>query len=158
LWVSGSKNIAAYRKDILEEQGGVCAILGEPVTTPCLDHDHYDGKCRGVIGSSVNMFEGQIQKLWSKHLEGKTNLTMTDVLRRIADYLEEDKSDMKLHGEIITDLKKNLKRWNKETIASNGLKNFGLVIDGNMDKAGMIAVYITEFVKTIEDSYLYETK
>lgn len=123
---------------------------------PCLDHDHYDGKCRGVIGSTMNLFEGGVQKLWSKHMEGKTGLTMSETLRRLADYLEEDRSEMKFHGEIVADLKKALKRWTKETISRNAYQNFGIVIDENLDKGEMITIYVTEFVKRLEVSYLGE--
>lgn len=126
------------------------------MTNPCLDHDHFDGKCRGVIGATLNLFEGQVQKLWSKHMEDKTSLTMSEVLRRLADYLEADQSHMKLHGEIVADLKKSLKRWTKETISRNGYLNFGIVIDDNLDKGEMITIYVTEFVRRLEESYLYE--
>lgn len=134
----------------------MCAILGEPIENPCLDHDHYDGKCRGVIGSTLNMFEGGVQKLWSKHMEGKTCLTMSETLRRLADYLEADQSGMKFHGEIVADLKKSLKGWAKETIARNAYLNFGIVIDENLDKGEMITIYVTEFVRKLEETYLYE--
>lgn len=155
-WVSGSKSIALYRDQLLREQGGLCAILREPMDDPCLDHDHFDGKCRGVIGSTLNLFEGQVQKLWSKHMEGKTGLTMSETLRRLADYLEADQLQMKFHGEIVADLKKALKRWTKETIARNGYHNFGIVIDENLDKGEMITIYVKEFVRKLEDDYLYE--
>ena len=155
-WVSGTKNIATYREELLKAQGGLCAILREPMTDPCLDHDHFDGKCRGVIGSELNMFEGQVQKLWSKHMEGKTELTMSETLRRLADYLESDYLEHKFHGEIVADLKKSLKRWTKETIARNGYLNFGIVIDENLDKGVMISIYVTEFVRKLEEDYLYE--
>lgn len=124
---------------------------------PCLDHDHYDGKCRGVIGSTLNLFEGGVQKLWSKHMEGKTGLTMSETLRRLADYLEKDFSQNKLHGEIVADLKKSLKRWTKETIARNGHQNFGIVIDESLDKGEMITIYVKEFVRRLEEDYLYES-
>ncbi len=74
----------------------------------------------------------------------------------MADYLEGDKSDMKFHGEIVADLKKSLKRWTKETIARNGYLNFGIVIDESQDKGVMITIYVTEFVRKLEESYLYE--
>lgn len=158
LWVNGSLNIAKFRDSLLEEQRGMCAILGEPVDKPCLDHDHFDGKCRGVIGSNINMFEGQIQKQWSKHMEGKTSLTMTEALRRIADYLEKDNSSMPLHGEIVSSLKKSLNRWTKETIVRNALNNFNMVVDINLEKKDIIELYINKFVERLEDNYLYERK
>lgn len=158
LWVNGSKDIAVYRNELLIQQGGKCAILSEPMLKPCLDHDHYDGKCRGVIGSALNMFEGGVQKLWSKHMEDKTSLTMSETLRRLADYLENDYSNNKFHGEIINDLKKALKRRTKETIVLNGLNNLGIIIDPALEKGDMISLYIAEFTKKLEESYLYESR
>jgi len=155
-WVNGSKSIAAYRDQLIAEQGGVCAILGEPMEKPCLDHDHIEGKCRGVIGSEINMFEGQVQKLWGKHVEGKTQLTMTEVLRRLADYLEEDKKHFKFHAGVIAEVKSALKRRTKETIARNALFHLNLVIDQDLDKGDMIAIYLREFVKQLEESYSSE--
>ncbi len=81
---------------------------------------------------------------------------MSETLRRLADYLEADQLQMKFHGEIVADLKKALKRWTKETIARNGYLNFGIVIDENLDKGEMITIYVKEFVRKLEDDYLYE--
>lgn len=94
--------------------------------------------------------------MWAKHMEGKTGLTMSETLRRMADYLEADQTHRKFHGEIVADLKKSLKRWTKETIARNGYLNFGIVIDENLDKGEMITIYVTEFVRKLEEDYLYE--
>lgn len=126
------------------------------MTTPCLDHDHYDGKVRGVIGFKINMFEGSVQKLWDKHLGQETDVTMSEALRRIADYLEKDNSAHPWHEGIVTDLKKALQRRTKETIARNALDNLGIVIDEGIDKSEMIREYILAFVSQLEGSYLYE--
>lgn len=158
LWVSGSKEIAKYRDEILLDQQGVCAILGEVMEKPCLDHDHFDGKVRGVIGSTLNLFEGGVQKLWSKHMEDKTDLTMSEVLRRMADYLERDYSSRKFHGEIVADLKKYLKRLKKETIAMNALLRYNVVIDDSLDKGEMITLYVKAFIDKLEEGYLYESR
>jgi hypothetical protein len=155
LWVTG-KAVDTYRRELLTEQGGLCAVLQESMTTPCLDHDHYDGKCRGVIGFELNMFEGAVQKLWAKHLEGKTEVSFSEALRRLADYLEQDHSRHPFHGEILADLKKALKRRTKETIARNGVDHLGIVISEDLDKGEMITIYVTEFVKKLEENYLYE--
>ncbi|QYC52460.1 packaging and recombination endonuclease [Salmonella phage SSBI34] len=154
-WVAGAK-LTAYRKKLLDEQGGVCAILKEPMDKPCLDHDHFDGKCRGVIGSELNMFEGSVQKLWSKHLEGKTEITMSEALRRLADYLEQDNSDKPFHDDILKDLKKALRSRTKETISRNAMNNLGISISEDLEKVEMIQQYIAEFIRQLEDNYLYE--
>lgn len=123
---------------------------------PCLDHDHYDGKCRGVIGSSINLFEGSVQKLWDKYLNGKTQVPLSEALRRIADYLEKDNLLMPFHEGIIIDLKKALARRTKETIVRNACENLGIVLNVETDKSELIRQYVTEFVKQIEENYLYE--
>lgn len=123
---------------------------------PCLDHDHFDGKCRGVIGYALNMFEGGVQKLWSKHLETKTDVSFSEVLRRMADYLEQDHSRHPFHGEVVNDLKKALKRRTKETIVRNARENLRILISEDLDKSEMITQYVTEFVRQLEENYLYE--
>lgn len=153
--MAGAK-ITAYRKKLLDEQGGVCAILGEPMSNPCLDHDHFDGKCRGVIGAEINLFEGQVQKLWSKHLNGKTDVSMSEALRRMADYLEQDNSDKPFHDDILKDLKSAFRRRTKQTIAKNAVENLGIVISEDIEKVDMISQYVAEFIKQLEESYLYE--
>lgn len=126
--------------------------------TPCLDHDHFDGKCRGVIGSDINMFEGKVQKLWSKHMEGKTEVTMSEALRRLADYLEGDYLLMPFHDDILKDVKSALRRRTKETIARNASENLGISISEDLEKVDMIAQYVAEFIKQLERNYLYECK
>lgn len=155
VWVT-SRNFGKIRAKLLDEQGGVCAILKEPMDKPCLDHDHYDGKCRGVIGSALNLFEGQVQKLWDKHLNGKTEVPLSEALRRLADYLEKDNFGMPFHEGIIVDLKKALVRRTKETLVRNAWENLGLVLDPSEEKSEMIRKYVTEFILQIEENYLYE--
>lgn len=155
VWVTSS-NFGKIRAKLLDEQGGVCAILQEPMDKPCLDHDHYDGKCRGVIGSSINLFEGTVQKLWDKHLSGKTQVTLSETLRRLADYLEKDNSNMPFHEGIVVDLKKALARRTKDTISRNAFENLGIVIGTDLEKSEMIRLYVEEFIVQIERNYLNE--
>lgn len=155
-WVTGAA-IAVFRSSLLKDQGGVCAILREPMEKPCLDHDHYDGKCRGVIGDRVNMFEGRIQKLWSKYLEGSTSLSLSEALRSLADYLEIDNTDKPLHGQIVSDVKKGMLRRTKETISRNCTETFGVEISQDLSKEDMVKEYLRLFVDQLEKNYLYES-
>jgi hypothetical protein len=156
LWVSGAKAIEKERDRILEEQGGLCALLGEPVIKPCLDHDHYDAKCRGVLSSVVNLWEGKVQELWGRHVSEYTNTPLSVVLRRMADYLEEDRSSSKFHGETVASLKTYMKKLTKETIVRRGKDLLGIEIDPEADKAEQIRVYVVEFIRQIEENYLNE--
>lgn len=155
-WVSGEKSIAAERERILKEQLGLCAILLEPVINPCLDHDHYDGKIRGVISSKVNTWEGQVQKLWGKHVAAYTEVPLSEALRRLADYLEKDNLHSKLHGKTVEELKSYLKKLTSETIVRRGRELLDIDIDPEADKASQIRQYVMEFIRQLEENYLYE--
>ena len=155
-WVSGAKAIEKERDAILKEQGGLCALLGEPVINPCLDHDHYDAKCRGVLSGVVNLWEGKVQELWGRYVSEYTETPLSVVLRRLADYLEEDRLHSKFHGEAVASLKKYLKRLTKETIVRRGKEILGIDIDPDLDKAEQIRIYVVEFIRQIEENYLNE--
>lgn len=156
LWVSGSKSIEKERDRILAEQNGLCALLGEPVIDPCLDHDHYDGKCRGVLSSVVNMWEGKVHELWGRYVAEYTDTPLSEVLRRMADYLEEDRTNSKLHGQTVADLKSYLKKLTKETIVRRGREILGIEIDPELEKVEQIRIYVLEFIRQLEDNYGYE--
>lgn len=57
----------AYRKAFMEAQCGLCAICGQPVTDPQLDHCHDTGFVRGVLCPSCNTklgwYEGRRQAI-----------------------------------------------------------------------------------------------
>ena len=54
--------LAAYRKKLLEEQGGVCALCGEPIQgDDVLDHDHKTGEVRGVLHRGCNAMLGHLE-------------------------------------------------------------------------------------------------
>lgn len=155
-WVSGDKSIGAERDRLLAEQGGLCAILLEPIISPCLDHDHYTGRVRGVVSSVVNTWEGQVQKLWGKHVASITDVSLSEALRRLADYMEQDHTHAKLHGKTVAELKLALKKMTSETIIRRGRELLDIDIDPSADKAEQIRVYVMEFIRQLEEDYLYE--
>ena len=94
-----NKDIPEYRKAILEEQNGLCAICKDPITEKtgiALDHQHRTkasiigenggGLIRGVLCRRCNSSEGRI---WnnSKRFGIKD---LPNWLRSLADYLEEE--------------------------------------------------------------------
>lgn len=143
------------REELLREQNGLCPILGEPIKDPCLDHDHFEGKVRGVIGKKINLFEGQVTKLWGKHLADHTSTPLSVALRNLADYLEKDDSCNMLHGGIVDDQKTALRRMTKETIARRGSSDLGITISEELEKSEMIREYLEAFVTHLEEIDLY---
>lgn len=151
-WVNDAKAKKALRDALIIEQKGLCPILQEPMDNPCLDHDHFDGRVRGVIGSKVNMFEGSVSKLWQKMLADSTQTTLSVALRNLADYLEQDTSGNLLHGSIVEDQKKFLRRLTKETIIRRGKSDLGIDIPEDIEKSDQIRLYLTEFIKRLEEN------
>lgn len=79
-----AKDVAAVRAELLERQGGVCAICKKPPVIPCLDHFHgTTGHIRGVLCSGCNAFEGRVAK-W-QHMCKVTDLPTW--LENLAAYL-----------------------------------------------------------------------
>lgn len=60
-----ASEVAQYREDLLNKQGGLCAICGEPILEKAvLDHAHYEpskGKCRGTLHNHCNIFLGKLE-------------------------------------------------------------------------------------------------
>lgn len=135
----------------MKDQNGLDPILGEPLRKPCLDHDHFDGRCRGVLSQCVNTFEGQVLKAWMKYVSEYTQTTLSDALRNLAGYLEQDASGSKIHGSYLADMTKFLKRLTTETIRRRGLEDLGLDIPDTKTKTEAVEMYLTEFIKQTEE-------
>ena len=57
-------DIPKYREELLREQGGKCALCGQPCKIPHLDHAHhlpYIDKVRGVLCKVCNIFLGKLE-------------------------------------------------------------------------------------------------
>ena len=48
--------------DLVESQGGVCAICEGKMERPCVDHDHKTGDVRGVLCHGCNLLVGALEK------------------------------------------------------------------------------------------------
>jgi hypothetical protein len=44
-----------------DEQSGVCAICGDGLATPHIDHDHVTGRVRGILCPSCNIGLGRFK-------------------------------------------------------------------------------------------------
>lgn len=58
-----ASQVAAARVKILANQGGVCALCGEPIAKgeAVLDHNHVTGEVRGVLHRGCNSMLGKIE-------------------------------------------------------------------------------------------------
>ncbi len=54
-WLMGAYGISLEdMQTMLAEQGGYCAICGEELKEPHVDHDHFTGKIRALLCTSCN--------------------------------------------------------------------------------------------------------
>jgi Recombination endonuclease VII len=64
-----AKTAPAYRKQLLAEQGGNCALCHEPVSADeaVLDHEHSSGQVRGVLHRGCNAMLGHLENNRPRH-------------------------------------------------------------------------------------------
>jgi len=87
------KEVAEVRETMLEQQGGVCLVCGTIPKRPCLDHSHVKrvkgtGLIRGVLCSSCNVFIAKSENNCMRY--GFSQTELPEILRSMADYLEQD--------------------------------------------------------------------
>lgn len=91
-------DVAVYRARLLRDQGGKCAICKLVCAKPVLDHQHKrrqadpngpngDGLVRGVLCDGCNRIEG---KVWNNAYRFGKHHLLPELLRNMADYLEQD--------------------------------------------------------------------
>lgn len=78
------KKLIEYRKTNITLK---CNILDVEDYKPVVDHDHNTGRIRGVISSEGNVLIGKIENCFRSRCS-ECQLTLPDVLRKIATYLE----------------------------------------------------------------------
>lgn len=77
------------RELLIKEQQGLDLVTGLPLTKPCLDHAHDSEQLvRGVIDLSVNAYLGHCENNFKRHISWWSDLTISELLRMIATYLE----------------------------------------------------------------------
>ena len=67
-----STQVKAVRDELLELQGGLCAICSRKPKIEHLDHDHKTGAIRGTLCSGCNLLLGVIEK--RQYLNGVDDL------------------------------------------------------------------------------------
>lgn len=93
-----TKDTTRVRELLLKEQEGNCACTGLeiPPKTACLDHIH-NSECfvRGVLHRQVNSYIGKCENNYVRMIKWWYPGSISDLLREIADYLEETENKSK---------------------------------------------------------------
>lgn len=90
--------VKAVRERMLAEQGGVCALCAEPVSSDeaVLDHDHSTGRVRGVLHRGCNAMLGHLENNRPRHK--LTSLPrFARFLSRIVEYIYRRRDDALLY-------------------------------------------------------------
>lgn len=105
------KEAQAHRTAVLIQQRNIDPIINKAITDPCLDHQHFgEQRCRGVLQREVNSFEGKVQNAFNRYIKHLTDESISDVLRRLADYLEQDYTQNPVHHTALTNDVNKFKR------------------------------------------------
>lgn len=83
-------DIKRVREKLLKEQGGLDLLTGLPLDprSACTDHNHSTQYVRGVIHRQSNAVLGKIERLYTRYLKFWYNDSLSNFLRRCADYLD----------------------------------------------------------------------
>ncbi len=102
--------IKEYREANAPER---CPILGVPLTDAVLDHCHKTGMVRGVLSREANSLVGKVENFFYRYCESKSLHSKEQAIRNIAQYLEENMTDV-LHPVGLQQLCRSFKRKGKE--------------------------------------------
>lgn len=166
MWVK-STDVKDVREEKLREQGGNCAIHGNPPEKPVLDHSHmfYEdncdinpynepGRCRGVLESAVNMLEGRYLKLYQKaRIQEKYGISFPDMLINMGEYLKLDNSQEKFHYMYVTEMRKKVKYWRKDYLLLRLKEDYNLAPDSKTLMEDLVQMYMQSWVYDVEKMF-----
>ena len=89
-----NRQVMEWRERSLPER---CPVMEAKIKNPHLDHDHGSGNVRGVLMGVANNLVGKCENWWAKFGKSNTALSLPDVMRNAADYIEADYSGNPLH-------------------------------------------------------------
>lgn len=97
--------IRSVAMKLAKDQGGVCLLCGKPLDftlrgvtgdSVVVDHDHITGRIRGALHRSCNGGEGKVASAAGRWIVGsmQSNADIAAALRRVADYLDLEPTDL----------------------------------------------------------------
>jgi hypothetical protein len=143
--LSTTKQIRQEREDTAESQNWICPVSGEQLINPSLDHCHDTGVIRGVLSGFCNTWEGQLRTYYKRFLSKFTDKPLPELLRNMADYLEEDFTGSPYHFRFALDYKNKLMRKNLSDLKDECSK-LGLDTQGCRTKGDYSVVLTQDFI------------
>lgn len=153
LWIMNTNEVAQMREEVLSSNGGLCEMTGEPIKRPSLDHDHSDPPVvRGVISQHCNTMEGYLIKYFNKYCKHNTKLTLSEFLRKMADYFEKD-WNRGLHHRAISDKQTKLCRTTNQELIDILINDYNHIPESGLLKDDLINLIIDFYIKDLERIY-----
>lgn len=152
-WLRNTADIRLW-SEANKPADGLCPVLKYKPTRWTCDHDHFDLKVRGMLSQPANTWEGYVVKYFQKYCSKYTDLSVSEALRNLADYLETDYwLANKLHHRGIETQRKYLERLTKDQIAIAAKTEFDLRLDPTaLTQEQMIVLYLEAFIKKHEET------
>lgn len=111
-----TKDVAEVRKKIYDEQSGIDKLTGLPLEykQAVCDHNHSTMYVRGVLHRQTNAVLGKIENLWKRYLAWWYSGTLSEFLRRCADYIESEDDHRYLHPQWVKSTVTKFRSLNEE--------------------------------------------
>lgn len=91
-------DVKRVKDRLAKEQNGIDPILKEPFKeTLVCDHDHTTQHVRAALNRNSNAFEGKVWNAYIRCLKWLSDKPLSEILRNLADYYEQDYSHNPLH-------------------------------------------------------------
>lgn len=94
-----ASDVKSVRSVLLREQNGLDALTGLPLSASdaVCDHDHKTQYVRGILHRQSNALLGKIENLYNRYLSWWYSGSLSDFLRKTADYLDKEHSKEYVH-------------------------------------------------------------
>ena len=127
-----SKDVEVVRNALQKQQQGIDPITKEVIKAnqAVLDHCHDSQKVRAAISRQSNSWEGLVFNAYKRCMSWYTEKSLPELLRNLADYLEQDYSENPHHPGWIKKVKTEFNKLS-EGAKDRALKNVGSVSGKN---------------------------
>ena len=148
-WLANSAQIKKCRDTLVKQNGNLCEVTGVKLSRPCLDH--VTGKCRGVLESKVNLFEGRVAKQFRKYMRD-CPMSYADFLIALGEYLNQQPDNAPLHYKTVEQMEKRLNRLLKAELAKSLVNDFDIKVDKTLLKADLVRIYLKHYIEKLENA------